>query len=252
MTITKVALFTLFLVFAVLPCHAAAPTPEQIIDAFFGPNDVPDRAVAYTGEMKRLYSDKPTLGQRLAPGSRYTARRLALSPDDAPVYGVAIHNGDETFDWYAYFALDDGILKLGTVRTLGLSGMPYELMQALARKATRSEPEEWDYQNLRIAFLPDIERLAHFRRQLGELEALKAAIDAKDSDTIPARLRTLHFRGWEHNEHGQVEIRIGGGLLNSVVGVLYVPPGENPPAINEQDHIYIEQIEGPWYVYKTT
>lgn len=242
-------LLSLALVLFALPCRAALP-PEEIIDGFFGAKGMPNRAASYTGEMKERYSDEPTLGQMLVPGTHYTARRLALSPDDAPVYGVAITTENETFDWYAYFAADDGTLKLRAVRSLGLSGIPYAVLKGLARKATRNDKEEWDYQNLRIAFLPDVERLVHFRQRLGALDELKAVIDTKDDAAI--RDSALHFSGWEHNERGQLEIWIGGGLLNSIVGVLYVPPGESPPPINETDHIYIEQIAGPWYVYKTT
>jgi hypothetical protein len=177
---------------------------------------------------------------------------FALSPDGKPVYAVTIRHGDELFDWYAYFGLDNGSLKLRAVRTLGMSGTPYDPMKRLAQSPVRPDQQEWDYQNLRLAFLPDLERLAHFRNQLGELDALKAAIDAKDDGAIKRKLRALHFAGWEHNERGQVEIWIGEGLMNSVVGLLYVSPGESPPPINVTDHIYIEQIEGPWYAYKTT
>ncbi len=124
-------------------------------------------------------------------------------------------------------------------------------MRVLERQGSRSAEQEWGYRNLRIAFLPDIERLGHFRARVAGLDALKAAIHAGD-DTIRERMRALHLRRWERNDRGQLEIRIGGGLLNSGVGLLYVPPDERPPPIDEADHIYIEQIDGPWYVYKTT
>jgi hypothetical protein len=240
---------SLALALLAFPC-LAAPSPEEIIDGFFGPKGVPNRAASYSGEMKERYSGEPTIGQMFVPGTHYTARRLALSPDDAPVYGVAITTGDKTFDWYAYFASSDGTLKLRAVRSL-LSGIPSEALKDLARKPTRNDEEEWFYQNLRIVFLPDVERLVHFRQRPGALDALKAAIDAKDDAAAGERTRTLHFSGWHRNDRGQVEISIG-GLINSAVGLLYVPPGERPPPIDETDHIYIEQIDGPWYVYKTT
>jgi len=85
-----------------------------------------------------------------------------------------IRHGDELFDWYAYFTLGNGSLKLRAVRTLGLSGMPYDLMKILAQRPVRTDQQEWEYQNLHIAFLSDVERLACFRRQLGELETLKS------------------------------------------------------------------------------
>src|SRR5690242_8037747 len=106
MTISKLALGVLFSVITALPCYAA-PSPEEIIEGFFGPNPPPNRAASYTGEMKRDHSDEPTIGQMLLPGRHYTARRVAASPADAPIYDVTIDNGHEKLHWYAYFVRED-------------------------------------------------------------------------------------------------------------------------------------------------
>jgi hypothetical protein len=115
MTITKLALAILLAVVTALPCQAA-PSPEEIIEAFFGPNPGPDRATSYTGEMKERCSDEPTIGQMLLPGRHYIARRMASSPADAPIYDVTIDNGHERLHWYAYFIREEGTLKLRAVR----------------------------------------------------------------------------------------------------------------------------------------
>jgi hypothetical protein len=108
-------LLPLALVLLALPCQAA-PSTEEIIDAFFGPNPGPDRTASYTGEMKQHYSEEPTIGQMLRPGKHYIAHRLASSPADAPIYDIAIDNGHETRHWYAYFIREEGTFKLRTVR----------------------------------------------------------------------------------------------------------------------------------------
>ena len=113
----KSARLLLALVCGLMPIASlAAPTPEEIIDGFFGPVPPPHRADYYTGEMKRLYWDDPTVGQMLLPGKHYTARRLPNSPADAPVYIVTIDNGHEKIDWVATFAREGGILKLKSAR----------------------------------------------------------------------------------------------------------------------------------------
>jgi len=117
----SIARLALALVVVALPCQAA-PTPEEIIDGFFGPAPAPNRAASYTGEMKARYSDEPTIGQMLLPGRHYTAHRLASSPADAPVYDVTIDNGRETLRWHAYFIREDGTLKLRSVRPVQRKG----------------------------------------------------------------------------------------------------------------------------------
>ncbi len=107
----------LALVLALIPVASlAAPSPEEIIDGFFGPSPPPNRADFYTGEMKRVYWEEPTVGQMLLPGRHYTVRRIANAPVDTPVYVVTIDNGHEKIDWIASFVREDGILKLTDAR----------------------------------------------------------------------------------------------------------------------------------------
>jgi hypothetical protein len=253
MTFARLALSFFLICVVAAPCQAASPTPEEIIDAFFGPSGIADKAAYYTGEMKESHVNDPTLGQGFVAGVTFTSRQLALSPPDAPVYAVTIRHGDELFDWYAYFAWDEGYLKLKAVRTLGLSGIPYMAMQELGKLRSRTAEQEWQYQNLRQAFRSDQELIAHFRTEIAELDALKSLIDAKQADAVHEKMRSMHFSGYEHGQYGHLQIWIGGGLLNSVVGVLHCPATQMPlPPMNEHDYIYIEHVEGPWYLYKTT
>jgi hypothetical protein len=108
-------LLSLALAMLALPCQAT-PSPEEIIEHFFGPDPGPNRADAYTGEMKERYWDEPTFGQMLLPGRHYTAHRLDSSPADAPIYDVTVDNGKEKLHWYAYFIREEGTLKLKAVR----------------------------------------------------------------------------------------------------------------------------------------
>ena len=113
----SIARLALALILALMPIASlAAPSPEELIDGFFGPTPPANRADFYTGDMKRLYWEEPTVGQMLLPGRHYTAHRIANSPADAPVYAVTIDNGHEKIDWHAYFTREGGILKLTAVR----------------------------------------------------------------------------------------------------------------------------------------
>ncbi len=99
MTIIKIALALLLSVAIAATCQAITRTPEEIIDAFFGPAGIADKTDYYTGEMRRLHSNDSTLGERLARGTTFTVRHLAESGRETPVYAVTLRNGDEAFDW---------------------------------------------------------------------------------------------------------------------------------------------------------
>ena len=253
MTIAKFALTLLFACIAAAASQAAAPTPDEIVDAFFGPSGIADKAASYTGEMKGLHSEKPTLGQWYGPSATFMSRWLPLSRPDAPVYAVTMRDDGELFDWYAHFALDDGVLKLTAIRAAGPAGFFHDHMLRLAERPARTAEEEWEYQHLRLAFLSDSERIAHFRSRIAELDTLKALIDSRQSEAIHDKMRSLHMRGYERGQYGHLEIWIGAGLLSGgSVGVLYAPKNLPPPPLSENDYIYIEHIDGPWYAYKTT
>lgn len=253
MTMPKL-LLTLFLAcIAVGPCRAASPTPDDVIAAFFGPAGITEKEAYYTGEMMRLHATDPTLGEGLKPGVSFMSRRLPLSSEETPAYAVTLSDGVVHMDWYAYFASDGSRLRLKAVRTAGPSGFFHDYMVQLAERAARTSDEEWEYQHLRLAFLSDRERIAHFHARIADLDALAALIKSGSAEAIQERMRLLHMRGHERGEFGHLEIWIGAGLLSSgTVGVLYAPNDLPPPPISEDHYIYIEHIEGPWYAYKAT
>ncbi|CAN5277442.1 hypothetical protein BH10PSE6_BH10PSE6_09400 [soil metagenome] len=252
MTFLKLLLTLVLTCVAVVPCNAASPTPDEIIAAFFGPSGIADKGAHYTGEMMRLHAIDPTLGEGLKPGVSFASRRLPLSPEETPAFAVTLSDGVVLMDWYAYFASGGEGLKLKAVRTGGPSGLFHDHMVQLAERTARTSDEEWEYQHLRLAFLSDQERIAHFRARIADLDALVALIKSGSADAIHEKMRLLHLRGYERGERGHLAIWIGAGLLTSTSGVLYAPQDLPPPPISEDHYIYIEHIEGPWYVYKTT
>jgi hypothetical protein len=253
MTFIKLALSFFLTCVSAATCQAASPTSDEIVDAFFGPSGIADKAGYYTGEMKRLHSSDQTLGKAYGPHVTFAPRRLPLASPDAPVYAVTVIDRGEFFDWYAYFGPDDGAFKLKAIRAAGPSGFFHDHMLRLAELPARTAEQEWEYRHLQLAFLSDSERIAHFRSRITELDMLKVAIDSRQADAIHEKMRAFHFRGYERGELGHLEIWIGAGLLSSgTVGVLYAPNDLPPPPISEDHYLYIEHIEGPWYAYKAT
>ena len=231
-------------------CLAATPTPEEIIAAFFGPAGISDKAAYYTGEMKEHFSDKPTIGERLQPDATSATRRLPLSQPEAPVYSVELRLGALITNWYAFFGREGSDLKLKAVRTLSPTALPCTAIEDFEELTKRAPEREWTYRNLSRFFRPDRDLIAHFRNQISELDTLRSMIEAKDADSIRAKMHSICLSGWERDRYGNLTIWIGGVLSNDV-GIMYVPDGK-PPSLSENEYIYIEQIDGPWYLYKSS
>ncbi len=53
------------------------------------------------------------------------------------------------------------------------------------------------------------------------------------------------------NKSGVVDVTIG-GIMDNLVGYLYIPDGASVPEMSAAHYIYLEHIIDNWYIYKTT
>jgi hypothetical protein len=231
-------------------CLAATPTPEEIIAAFFGPAGISDKAAYYTGEMKEHYLDKPTLGEGWQPGVTFATRRLPLSRPEAPVYSVDLRLGALISNWYAFFGQEGGDLKLKAVRTLGPTALPCTAIEDFEELTKRAPERVWTYRNLSRFFRTDSDLITYFRSRISELDTLRSMIEDQEADSIRTKMHSMCLSGWERDQYGNLTIWIG-GVSGNDVGIMYVPDGK-PPSLSENEYIYIEQIDGPWYLYKSS
>jgi len=247
---TCVRLTGVLLVLAWCRTSNAQTTPEQVIEAFFGPSGIADKANLYTGEMLMYYSDQPTLGEALEPGVRTRIRSLGRSRD-LSVFEVTLSAHGAAQDWYAYLVQDEGRWKLEAVRSLAMTGLPALLLQDLARKPQRTPDDEWTFQNLQLLFKSDVDLKRYVHTQLKRLERIAELEMSGKSDEALAVAKTLFVQSVVTTSDGRIELVIGGVLGNSV-GFMFVPSGHSEPPMNPHDYIYVERVIGGWYVFKTT
>lgn len=227
----------------------AAKTPEEILVAFFGPGGIEEPKACYTGEMLEYYAQEKTLGQLLSPDVRWEPR-LIESAGSRRVYVVDLVQSGRKQNWYAYLQADDGGWKLAGVRTLALTALPDMALLQLEALPQRSPDEEWGYQNLLLTLSPD-DRLKDFvRARRAGLRSIADAALAGEMEKANEMARAEFLSG-VRLEDGCVVIDIG-GVVDNVVGILYVAEGASPPTMDLHGYIYVEQVEGPWYVFKTT
>jgi hypothetical protein len=230
--------------------HSADCSPERTIAGFFGPDGFDLKEQCYTGEMLAHTADK-TLGETLAEGTTIRSRLLELSSAESPVFAVDLTNDRAVQNWYAFFSKADGQLKLQAVRTLALTGMPQLALDELENKSIRTAEEEWQFRNLALWLSSDAELKDYARLHRLVLEKIATFAKMGNAAVATTLSRNIFFTNVEALPDGSVKLALG-GILDNTVGYINIPPGVQAPLISDDNYIFIELIEGEWYLYKTT
>ncbi len=231
---------------------ATEKTPAAVPDVllrFFGPEGIPDKHVAYCGEMLKRHTERPTLGESLGKGAKCEFRKLDETKNSA-VYAVLVSKGQKSRDYYVFLTGENDVWKLSAVRAFTIPGMYTQLIRLLGLSSQRSEEEEWQYQNGLLVTKDDRQLKLHLKEQVEKLDRI-ATLMADGSEAEAQKLaKSLFFTSVE-NRDGVVDLMLGGMLDNSV-GYLFVPSGKKPPAMEPSEFIYVERITDHWYIYRTT
>lgn len=240
----------LVLALLLAPCAsvAAERSPEGVVQAFFGPSGIDDKSAYYTGEMLG-FKEQRTLGETLPKGVSITTRSLQ-STDSNAVLGVTLAKDGHAEDWYAYLEKREGQWRLEAVRTLALTGVPRMVLTQLEEKEDRTSEEEWMLNNLRLLFKSDAGLSDFVKSHTEELGKIVELISSDNSAALQ-EARALYIGSVEKTSTGLVKFTIGGMVDNSV-GILWVPPDVAPPVMSSDSYILVEQVVGPWYLFKTT
>lgn len=226
--------------------QAAEP---DVLAGFFGRSGIRDKSSVYHGEMLANFIDKPTLGEGMPSNVQYSVRRLDESANKA-IYAVLLSDGQHSQDWYAFLVNEGDRWKLSAVRCLALPGVFYMALQELEKRSPRAENEEWQYQNMLLTIKSDSDLKQYLRSHISEFTVVVKLFSEglEEQAKNAAKSLLVSFIG---SDDGTIRLSIG-GILDNSVGFLYVPPGVKPPKMSADEIIYVEEIEGGWFIYKTT
>lgn len=240
---------TLIVVLIVCITSDAYAAQPDVLVRFFGPDGIQDKRAVYHGEMLEHYIDRTTLGEELPKKVQVSFRKLKESKTNA-VYAALVKKDNQTQDWYAFLVRVDKVWKLRAVRTLALPGLFSMVLKGLAEKSSRSEEEEWQYQNMLLTSSGDKALKNYLKSNRAKFDKIVALMKTGENKQAEATSKSM-FVEVQGKEEGIFKLLIG-GIMDNSVGYLFVPPGESPPKMSPQKYIYVEQIIEGWYIYKAT
>lgn len=167
-------------------------------------------------------------------------------------------------DSYLYFRqLTEGRWVITAVRSLALMGIPMDLRRHLRALPARDAEQDWTLANLELTLASDAQLREWFETHRADLDRLRRLAEAMrrerqerqdirvEGPEATELVRALHGLMLTVSAQGIVRLTIG-GILDNEVGFLHTPEPSLAPAIDPGTFIWIEPLDGGWYLYKTT
>ena len=268
--------FFLFLTgFLLMTTAASADSLAElsILQEFFSKEGIENRSTRLTGAALEEFSRRPMVGEYL-PENATTEFRLLVESETTAIYEAVVERDGVAEIWSAFF--QRGLLgsKLEAIKSLHIP--PYlnavEFQRLLALKG-RSVAQEARLKQLQRLFMTTAAFKEDFNQNRSTYETLaqlietgkteEAAAAAKAAALVGVRLYgesksegELALLGSTASSKGQVkssllgsEVRVS-GFLDSVLGLLHLPPGVSPPQMSAQDYIFVEALDENWYLFR--
>lgn len=268
--------FFLFLVFSLLLATAAAADSVvelSLLQEFFSPKGMENRSTRLTGAALEEFARRPMVGEYL-PEKATTEFRLLVESETAAIYEAVVDRDGLAEMWSAFFQRGPLGSKLEAIKSLNIP--PYlaavEYQRLLAQKG-RDAAQERRLAQLQRLFMPTAtfkeyfnqnrptyDALAHLL-ETGKTEEAQAAAKAaalvgvrlygasKSEGELALLVNTASGKGEEKSSQLGSEVRVS-GFLDSVLGLLHLPPGASPPLMSAQDYIFVEALDENWYLFR--
>lgn len=265
-------LIYIFLVFNSLLLGQYYNSPEWIINKFFSSEDFEDAQNYYCCEMMEHYSESEHIGKYLSPDIKLSFRNLEKS-DSISFFSVSVSDSITTVDWYLYFKKLESNWKLSAIRQLWLPPFYYYMMDSLASMVAVPDSLVEFYEQMKLTTSSDSTIKIYLKENLNDFDLLNEILLKEESITfvsnennfspdsirenivkeISKKLRLLKIASVSRDVYeNEVIFYIIGGLIDNEVGFMYVKEKNKVPKISSSRYIYIENIIGNWYIYKTT
>ena len=267
--------FLVFFVFTLIgsPAMAASAVELQILQEFFSPEGVGNRSLHLTVAAQEEFSRRPMVGIYL-PKDATVSFRLLVESENTAIYEAVVDRAGLAEMWSAFFQRGPLGTKLDTIKSLNippyLAAVEY---QRLRSQSARSAVQEMRLIQLQRLFMATEMFKEYFKQNLKTFEAIARLVEtgkmeeaesaAKTAALVGVRLygasksdgemtllvTAVGDKGAEKGSGLGSEVRIS-AFLDSVFGLLHLPPGVNPPLMSAQDYIFVEALGENWYLFR--
>lgn len=225
------------------PAALAQATPAAALERFV--------ALANAGELTSAEGQAILTGEarQMATSAKSALpavdRIIPIGKDKAAARFVLRGPNGEEADAYFYLEKTGKTWAVSAYRAMAKPGMDMMLLAELKKRKELTPDEAFQKRNLELTLSTDSQLRAWFT-------ANRAAIDAlanSPASGVAPKLKELGLQT-RSNDSAETNILIG-GMLDNTVGFLR-PGADGPPAIDPSHYIWLEDVGGGWYLYRTT
>lgn len=242
------SMFVTAVVCVTAPAAIAQASPEATISRFVelanaGQLTTVEGQSILTGEARQFATD--------AKSNLPAADKIIAVSSTLAVARIVLRGGPgQEVDAYFYLEKTSAGWAVSAYRAMALSGMDQMLLAEMKKRPTLSPKEQLEKLNLELTLSSDAQLRAWFAANQEKFVRLTAASPSVKFD--PAVVADLEVLGVSTVEETAGEVRvIIGGTLDNTVGFLKPGPA-GPPAISPSEYIWMEDVGGGWFLFRTT
>ncbi|MDP3494077.1 MAG: hypothetical protein Q8R82_13270 [Hyphomonadaceae bacterium] len=240
------------------PTALAQSTPDAAVARFIelanaGQLTTPEGRALLTGEASEMASD--------AKSNLPAADRLIPIGKDSAVARIVLR-GSKGEEADAYFFLDrtQAGWAVSAYRRMAMSGMTMQMLEEMKKRPTLPPEDQLLKRNLELTLSSDSQLRTWFTANKPAIESLIQTYQrrpvprtpALDRDPAPSLGPSLKALGLTVIEDAGDGIRVTvGGMMDNTVGFYRAGPS-GPPPISPSEFIWVENLGGGWFLFRTT
>lgn len=225
-------------------------SPEWLIKRFFIDDNFPEKTFFYGAEL----SDKtelPSVGEENPAGTIVNFSNI-FDEQDRKVFAVNVKSPNAQTDYYAFLGLTKDVWEIEFVRSFWLPESFYHVRDSLRTLAAIPDSLKADFEVLELMTSSDETIKDHFLNNKSEFNSLISSFKNKNESEIDKLIKQLKLTSvFVEEQFPQCIFVEIGSFQNSSVGYIKCEDENSLPQISPFGFIYLERIEGDWFVYKT-
>lgn len=253
---------------------ADSVTELAILQAFFSPQGLESRSTQLTGAALEEFSRQPVVGEYL-PSNTATEFRLLIEDETSAIYEAVVSSDDHAQMWSAFFQRGALGSKLSGVKRLNIPPYLFDVeYQRLRGLKVRSAIQETRFLQLQRLFMVPTAFKEYFTQNQAAYEKIARLVETGEESEAQSAARSAALvgvrlygksksegemallvntaggkAGQEKRSNLGSELRVS-GFLDSVFGLLHLPPEVSPPVMSLHDYIFVEALADRWFLFR--